>query len=507
MKASSKKLAIIISYIYLIVNTISQIILTPFYLDKLGVDEYGLYQMIYSVAQYILIIDCGISTTMIRYISEFRAQHDKEKEQGFGFLIFVFVIVVVSIVLVAGLFIRANLSSIYSTLTASELKLSQSIFIAMIIQIMMTIASHYLEGVIVAYERYTFSKTLNLCKIILTLVLNYVFILSGMGIYGIVVANTAAIVCVFLVELFYVVFVLKFKIKFYGFPKEVIISAASLMLALLLQSIIGHVNATIDKTILGIYSTKESVAIYSVANTFVTFFNTVPSVISSVFLPSAVKLVVAKADNEALTDFVIKPGRIQFISVAFIFVEFLIVGKSFIARWAGADLATAWTIALIIMVPNSIPLIQNVCLSILNAQNKRLARSIILVMISVINVFVSVFLIKRFGLMGAPVGTSISYILGHCIAMNIYYKKVIGLNVPRMFNEIFKGTLLCSIITVVVCLPLRFVDLGCGYIEIFAKALLIAAVYGILIFKLSLNSDERTVVNNILKKLSFKRIA
>jgi hypothetical protein len=75
-----------------------------------------------------------------------------------------------------------------------------------------------------------------------------------------------------------------------------------------LQSIIGHVNATIDKTILGIYSTKENVAIYSVANTFVTFFNTVPSVISSVFLPSAVKLVVAKVDNEALTDFVIKPG-------------------------------------------------------------------------------------------------------------------------------------------------------------------------------------------------------
>ena len=132
MKASSKKLAIIISYLYLFINTVSQIVLTPFYLTRLGVDEYGLYQMIYSVAQYILIIDCGISTTMIRYISEFRAQKDKKKEQGFGFLIFIFVLIVLCIILLVGLVVRENLSSVYTTLTASELELSKGIFIAMI---------------------------------------------------------------------------------------------------------------------------------------------------------------------------------------------------------------------------------------------------------------------------------------------------------------------------------------------------------------------------------------
>lgn len=500
MKASSKKVAIIISYLHLLINTLSQILLTPFYLNHLGVDQYGLYQMVYSVAQYILVIDCGISTTMIRYISEYREKGDKKREQGFGFLLLMFVIIILVIIFIVGWIVRFNIGAIYTTLSPEEITLSKTIFISMIVQVMLTVFSHYFEGIIMAYDRYVFSKIINLLKILITFGLNFVLIYMGMGINGIVMANTIAISLTLFVEMAYVIFVLKFKVKYNGFDKDVIAPTIGLMMAMLLQSIIGHVNATIDKTILGIYSTKADVAVYSVANTFVTFFNTVPTVISSVFLPAAVKLVVAKASNEELTDFVIKPGRIQFVAAGFMLSEFFIVGKDFITRWAGKDVASAWLIALIIMVPNTVPLIQNVCLSILNAKNKRLARSVILVFLSVINVIVSILLIKHIGFIGAPIGTCISYIIGHCIIMNIYYKKAIGLNVIRMFKEILGKTIFCFAATLAVCLPLWLIKLELGYIEITMKAVIIAVVYCLLVFFFSFNNSEKSMVNNMLKK-------
>ena len=46
-----------------------------------------------------------------------------------------------------------------------------------------------------------------------------------------------------------------------------------------------------------------------------------------------------------------------------------------------------WLTALIIMIPNAIPLIQNYCLNILDAMKKRLFRSIVLLSISVLNIF------------------------------------------------------------------------------------------------------------------------
>ena len=65
----SKKLAIIVSYVLICTNVLSNLILTPIYLNYLGTDGYGFYQMIYAVASYILILDLGIGTTMVRFIS------------------------------------------------------------------------------------------------------------------------------------------------------------------------------------------------------------------------------------------------------------------------------------------------------------------------------------------------------------------------------------------------------------------------------------------------------
>ena len=70
INSTSKKTAAIFSYIFLALNSVSAIFLTPFLLKYLGVDEYGLYQMVYSIGQYILILDLGISTVMVRYIAE-----------------------------------------------------------------------------------------------------------------------------------------------------------------------------------------------------------------------------------------------------------------------------------------------------------------------------------------------------------------------------------------------------------------------------------------------------
>ena len=46
INSTSKTNAIIISYIALLFNTLSAISLTPLLLKKLGVDDFGLYQMI-----------------------------------------------------------------------------------------------------------------------------------------------------------------------------------------------------------------------------------------------------------------------------------------------------------------------------------------------------------------------------------------------------------------------------------------------------------------------------
>ena len=130
-------------------------------------------------------------------------------------------------------------------------------FSMMILQLAFTVAGHYFRGMAEAHEQFVFTKAISIGQILLNLLLVFVLIKSGMGIMGIVIANTAVILLNLLISALYDFFVVKIKIKFHGWDFKMLRPAALLMFAMLLQSIVGHVNSSVDKTILGIMLTKN----------------------------------------------------------------------------------------------------------------------------------------------------------------------------------------------------------------------------------------------------------
>ena len=52
MKKQSRVTGVAISYITTIVRTLSKLLLTPIYLKVLGLDDYGFYQYVFSVAEW-----------------------------------------------------------------------------------------------------------------------------------------------------------------------------------------------------------------------------------------------------------------------------------------------------------------------------------------------------------------------------------------------------------------------------------------------------------------------
>ena len=499
LHSTSKKSGIVISYLTLAFNTVSAILLTPILLRYLGVEEYGLYQMVYSVAHYILILDLGISTVMVRYISEFRARKDKRAEKNFAMIAGMVMMAIMAVVVLVGVAVNVNLENIYTKLTTSDYDLSHKMFSFMIVQFVMTIANNYVKGVVLAYERFVFSNVVNLVKLFVAFGLTVGFVCAGMGAIGIVWANTLVILLELLVNVAYVVKVLHFQMGFYSWDSVLIKAMFGLMGAMLLQSVVGHVNMMVDKTILGIMCAKTDVAVYSIAATIVTLFNMIPSVMAGFFQPQTVKMVVNNASKSELTDLVIKVGRWQFVMIGAFLCCFALFGRDFITIWAGEEMLDAWLIVLIIMPFNMIPLVQTVCISILNAYDKRLERSLILLGITIIHIICTIFLIKVMGPWGAPVGTAISYVLGYAVLMNVYYARVIRLEVRRMFASIFRRTWAGLLVASLVCLPL----LAWGQVNILSficKAGAFCVVFGGMLYVWGWNKAEKELAHSFLTK-------
>ena len=139
--------------------------------------------------------------------------------------------------------------------------------------------------------------------------------------------------------------------------------------------IVDQINWNLDKFIIGRFWGTITVAIYGVASQINTLYMSFSTSISSVFAPRVNKMVAADSSDKELTNLFTRIGRTQFIVLSLIGTGFIFFGRPFINMWAGADYDEAYIITLILIIPVTIPLIQNIGIEIQRAKNMHKFRS------------------------------------------------------------------------------------------------------------------------------------
>ena len=124
----SRKVGVILSYILMIFEVLSTLLLTPFIIRTLGQAEYGVYKLTFAINGYILLLDLGIGNATIRYISKYRANKDKENEEKFLGIVTIYYFIIAIITLVIGSVITYLFPYIFSKgLTNAEITLGQKL--------------------------------------------------------------------------------------------------------------------------------------------------------------------------------------------------------------------------------------------------------------------------------------------------------------------------------------------------------------------------------------------
>ncbi len=77
-------------------------ILTPFAIRSLGVEAYGIWAFVYTLAFFIQMLDIGLSQATIKFISQYTQQQNTNKISNYLSLVFVFYLAIGLIVLTLG---------------------------------------------------------------------------------------------------------------------------------------------------------------------------------------------------------------------------------------------------------------------------------------------------------------------------------------------------------------------------------------------------------------------
>lgn len=502
----NRKQGVILSYILMVFEVFSTLMLTPFIIRTLGQAEYGVYKLAAALTAYLLLLDLGIGNAVTRYVAKFRVENNKEKCEQFLGVATIFYILIGIVCFFAGVVLIALFPSTFSKgLNGEEIRIGQQLLFITMVNAVITLASTAYTNVLIAYEKFAISKGANLFQILVRMLFTSLALIFGLRSIGIVLVNLITTVACKFFYIWYVLFVIKLKPKFRNIDKGLILDIVQYSSLILLQMIATQLNASIDQVLIGSLVDSSSVilGIYGVGTQIVQYFQQIGTAFTGVLMPGIVKLVEEKNSSQVITDEMIRIGRIILIVLMLIWSGFVVEGKQFIELWAGIDNSQAYYVTLILITAYLFIYAESIGTQVLWAMNEHREQSYLKLAIVILNVFLTVILIKWNPLIGATVGTFISLLLGDIFVMNIVFVKKIKMDLLYYYKGLLKGILPCGFIALAAGMVIKMLVPISSWLQLIIVGASITLIYVVLMFTFGMNSYEKKLCFSLIDK--FKR--
>ena len=442
-----RSIGIVLSYVSTFLSMIVGLFMSSFALGRLGGTEYGVYQTISSFVNYLVLLEFGTGTVMVRNLSACRGRGDSELVQRNNIAtIWGITNGLATLITVVSAVFFILLDQIYkNSLTQEQIVAGKHMFLFLIIHLLATFYSQTLSGVILACEKYSYRSIVAIVKIILRTTIVVVAIFNIRKALIITIIDAALSVVQVAVDYVYCRRNLGVRIGLRGFDWNIFKTALPLCMALFLQTIVTQANNTVGKFLLGVMAGPEEVTLYSVALYVFSLFSTLATIPLSLYSPQIIKDVMSGKEGKELTQILIQPSRVVVIVSGAVAFGFVAAGKPFIHIFYGAEYMPAWAMAVALMIPMFVNMTNSVTINVLDAKNKRMTRSLIILATALVNVGITIILIPRIGVMGAAIATSVATAI-QVITTNVYYSKAIHIKVIYLFKNVYKGVLVFQII-------------------------------------------------------------
>lgn len=485
------KIGAIFSYLLIILNTVFALFISPYLLIKLGEGNYGVYKTIASFSATLLVLDLGIGTTVMRYTAKFRAEKKHEKIGNFAAMGLLEAFVMILVLFLVSIIFYMFIGNIYGkSFNLNEIVLAKNLFLITIGTMVCTIIDNVLNGVIMGSNQLVFANGFKLLMLMLRILLIYIILIFWQSAVALVLISFFISFLSIVGNYIYIVKKLKIKIKIIKWEKNIFKESLGYTFLMFIQTLAVQANGNIDNIVIGAVIGSSAVAIYSFGIQMFNMYESLATSFSNLMLPEISKKIAEGASNTDLQLIVTKVGRLQFVLLGGALVGFICIGKDFIDLWLGENFIDVYYLSIIMMIPVTFTLIENVCLSILRAKNLMKFRTFSLIITACFNAVFTIIGVVLFDYYAAALGTALSIVLGSIILMNIYYHKKIGFKVFKFYYDVIHKIGICAILSGVIIYFINKYIYGYWF-GFFIKVSIYCFIYAILLILFGLNKNEK----------------
>ena len=328
---------IVLSFFSQIITIIVGLVYTPIMIRALGQSEYGLYQLVLSVVNYLNLMNLGFNGAYIRYYVLAKSKNDDEEVANVNGLFMKVFLVIATLCLCAGVFLYFNIRILGTQLTSSDYVIAKKLLIIMVINLAISFPNSLYVAFMSANERFVYQKVVGIIVNIAIPILNIPLLYLGFGSVGVVSASLFLTIVRLVLNVWYCYSKLEMKINLHFFDKHIFRELLGYTFFIFLSDIVDQLNSNVDKFLLGRLTGTIAVAIYSVGYNLKNYYTTVSWIVPEMFVPEANRLAIGDSNEKELTNVFTKVGEFNNYLMLLVLSGFLLIGRQFVTLWVGKE--------------------------------------------------------------------------------------------------------------------------------------------------------------------------
>lgn len=494
---SQIKSGAIISYAGIIISTVASLLYTPWMKNQIGDANYGLYTLVGSLVA-IFMMDFGLSTSVTRFISKYRAENNEmqiNNVMGYVFKLYIAIDVIISIVLII---VYLLIDNIYVGLSISERDTLKKIFLIFATYSVLAFPFTPLSGVLNAYEKFVWLKICELFQKLFAIFLTVVALLTDHGVVALVLMNAVSGIATILIKLWIIGKGKMIRPNFWIRDKVLLRELFGFSIWVTVLALAQRLIFNIAPSILGVTSTSIEIARFAPASQLEGYFFTFAYAINGLFMPMVARLDY-NMDNRGIENIMIKVGKYQICVLGLLFAGICTIGTEFIELWMGSEYRISGICTVLLIVPSIFLYPQQIANTLLSIRNKIKYQAMSALIIGAINVGLSFVLTPQLGALGSSISICVAFLV-NLVLLNIVYHKVLHLNLKQFYKVVYiryvPTILLAIIITQFI---LRYITYS-GWLWLLVKIVVCTTVYLMLLFMIGFSKEEKAQIISVIRK-------
>lgn len=472
--------------------------MAPYTVHKLGETQYGIWALVLQLTGYMGVFDVGLRSALVRFISRARTLADEDELNSVLSSTMLFNCMLALLALIVG-FGLSVFALTFLKIPAELHAVTRTAIILATITLAVGFPMGMFQAVLAGASRWDLSNGVGIITLVLRTIAVIVLLEKGYGLVALAAAHLLTSLLGWSVGVVLAHRVLGFRLRLASIRRQVIGPILSHSSNSLLISVANRINYQIDSVVISLFLPVHFVTIYVIGFELVRYFRELLNGASQVIAP-----VVTGLDTQGRADelrgVVLNGGKYILLLAYFGATTLLFVGPYFIGVWMGAG-----------YIESSGPVLQIIALSVFASATAHIPSQSLYglgkhrvnvwctAVEAVINLSVSLTLIRYFGIYGVAAGTLVSVFIVRGFIFPAGFLKIFGIGWRDYVSKsLLRPALNALFLAAVLAGFVRVVRLD-SYPAIIATVLGCAVIFAATTWVTALDAGERARARRFLQ--------